>query len=784
METTPDFRPTETPNPPPGAALGTADPALPVVPGYEVLELIGRGGMGRVYRARHLGLGRVVALKLLLHEADDHLLARFREEARAVARLQHPNIAQLYESGSAGGRPYFAQEFVDGGALARALAGAPQPPRDAADLVEVVARAVHHSHTQGIIHRDLKPGNILLARKEGAGDGPFRLADFVPKVADFGLAKTVASRGADTKPDSGGALTRTGEILGTPGYMPPEQASGVVANVGPPADVYALGAVLYEALTGRPPFQMPDPVQTLMLVLTRDPVPPRALQPDVPRDLETICLKCLEKQPRKRYDTARDLADDLRRYLDGRPIVARPVGLFERLAKLARRNVALTVTSAVAALIVLGSAVALGVGYLKLRDANTELAAKNTQLDQANKDITAEKENVENANKSILAEKVRTEQEKEQKQKTLMITLVSLDRSFFEMSDRLKELPGSEPIRLGVLKQAKRTLDGLAEFLAADADILNYRMAGYDRLGNLESATGDLTAAEQSYTKCRDIATELEARFPGEMLYTRNRLFATAKLGGLKHWRGDLKGSDEVLDAVAPAAIRLAAAHPDDARALELLALVRLELHYRDMRLKKWDTTEAQMRELTDIYRRLAKAEPENPARRRDVIDANRRLAMFLLSFDDPAKTKEVGEMLGRAADEADALPDQSSVAARELRARLKYTIASYHDARKDHAKAITAYKAALAEYDTLAAQFNYLPLYRYSSASLLYSLAVPTSATGEVKTAIAYLEKAQQLLADLVKQHPDDAGYRDLLARVSDLLNKVRPKKPPDPKP
>jgi serine/threonine protein kinase len=271
--------------------------------------------MGRVYRARHLGLGRIVALKLLLHEADEKLLARFREETRAVARLQHPNIAQLYETGSANGRPYFAQEFLDGGSLAQALAGKPQLPRAAADLLEVIARAIHYSHSEGILHRDLKPGNILLARKSdvrsakadtqakagepaSGSDIQFHISDFIPKVADFGLAKMMVTYDAVTKIDSGGALTHTGEILGTPSYMPPEQASGVVTKIGPTADVYALGAMFYELLTGRPPFQSSDPIQTLMLVLTRDPVPPRSLLPDIPRDLETICLKCLEKSPK------------------------------------------------------------------------------------------------------------------------------------------------------------------------------------------------------------------------------------------------------------------------------------------------------------------------------------------------------------------------------------------------------------------------------------------------------------------------------------------------------
>jgi serine/threonine protein kinase/WD40 repeat protein len=325
------------PFPPPG---GPREP-LPLLPGYEVIEELGRGGMGVVYKARHLALKRIVALKMIRAgaAADAAYLTRFRIEAEAVARLAHPNIVQIHEVGQAGGQPYFSLEYVSGGSLDRQVRGNPQPPRDAAALVERLARAVDYAHVHGVIHRDLKPANVLVNE------------DGQPKITDFGLAKQL---------DEEARQTVAGQVLGTPSYMAPEQAEGRVNDVSPRTDVWALGAMLYECLTGRPPFQGGTPLITLEMVRTQDPVPPSRLQPTVPRDLETICLKCLEKDQRRRYASALALADDLRRLQEGRPILARPAGPGERLLKWARRNpistglsLALVVVALVAFIVVL-----------------------------------------------------------------------------------------------------------------------------------------------------------------------------------------------------------------------------------------------------------------------------------------------------------------------------------------------------------------------------------------------------------------------------------------------
>jgi serine/threonine-protein kinase len=272
---------------------------LPQVPGYRIYGVVGRGGMAVVYRAEHVPLKRQVALKMILGgaHAQEAELTRFRREAEAVASLQHPHIIQIHEIGIADGCSYLALELVEGGSLADQLKGEPQPPDQAARLVETLARAMHYAHLRDIVHRDLKPANILLV-SGGVVSGEWSqatptthhslLTTHQPKITDFGLAKRLES---ETGP------TRSGAVMGTPSYMAPEQARGENQAIGPTTDVYALGAILYELLTGRPPFKGPSSWETIAQVIGDEPVPPRRLQPKVPRDLETICLKCLQKEP-------------------------------------------------------------------------------------------------------------------------------------------------------------------------------------------------------------------------------------------------------------------------------------------------------------------------------------------------------------------------------------------------------------------------------------------------------------------------------------------------------
>jgi eukaryotic-like serine/threonine-protein kinase len=327
---------------------------LPDIEGYEVQSVLGRGGMGVVFRARHLRLDRLIALKMMLDDAyaGPRDRDRFQREAEAVARLRHPNVVQIHDIGDADGRPYFTMELVDGGSLAEKLAGTPLPSREAAELAATLAGAVQAAHDCGIVHRDLKPGNVLLT------------SDGMAKITDFGLARQL---------NDGARLTQTGAAVGTPSYMAPEQANGQPDEVGPAVDVYALGAILYELLTGRPPFKGATAAETIHQVIFQEPAPPSRLNDQAPRDLETICLKCLQKDSRRRYESAVAFGEDLARFLRGEAIAARPEGFVARLARRVRRRPALSAAVTISSLLLF---VLFGGGLWVLSERSADRRAK------------------------------------------------------------------------------------------------------------------------------------------------------------------------------------------------------------------------------------------------------------------------------------------------------------------------------------------------------------------------------------------------------------------------
>jgi predicted Ser/Thr protein kinase len=343
---------------------------LPHVPGYDIEKELGRGGMGVVYLARQVRANRPVALKMILSggHASSSLQKRFRIEAEAVAQLQHPNIVQVYDVGESAGQPYFAFEYCPGGTLAAKLAGTPLPALEAAQLAEKLAQAMAEAHAKGVLHRDLKPSNIMLS----SGNEP--------KISDFGLAKLTD---ATLRDGEASGITHSGALLGTPSYMAPEQAAGDLKRVGRGSDIYALGAILYECLTGRPPFKGASLADTLDQVRREEPVAPSQLNAAVPRDLEIICLKCLRKEPEQRYLNACQLAADLIAFRENRPIQARPLGVLQRTARWCRRNRAVAaLLGAVFTLLVAGTIVSSALA-IEMKRAAREAQAANEAMKRA-----------------------------------------------------------------------------------------------------------------------------------------------------------------------------------------------------------------------------------------------------------------------------------------------------------------------------------------------------------------------------------------------------------------
>jgi serine/threonine-protein kinase len=489
--------------------------SFPTVPGYELLEELGRGGMGVVYKAHHKRMDIPVALKMVLagaHASDDQL-ARFEDEARTLAQHRHPNIVQIYNVDEHDGLPYIALEYVGGGTLADQIGGKPMDPEVAAEHARTLAAAMAYAHGAGtypVIHRDLKPANVLVAE-----DGTL-------KITDFGLAKAIEEEsggdeptvvvvaGSRGRPGSGSGSTRTGAIMGTPSYMAPEQAWGRTEQIGPASDQYAVGVMLYEMLTGRPPLQAAHRLQTLELVRHQEPVPPTRLQPRIPRDLETICLRALQKEPHKRYPSCADLAEDLRRFLAGEPILARPVPAWERAWRWCRRHPAIAGLSATVAALGLALLVGTTYGLWRLQRINADLVKARENMRGALK-IAHVKEVEAN-----VAARVAGEARDEAARQTAL-ALSTLNELVGATQVRLRDRADLQDLRRELLKTAE---GGVARILrdprnANRVDLVT--AAIYQKMGQIAQQTGALDQALDAYTKMEAVIADLGARQPDDL---------------------------------------------------------------------------------------------------------------------------------------------------------------------------------------------------------------------------------------------------------------------------
>jgi tetratricopeptide (TPR) repeat protein len=447
-----------------------------IAPGLRILAELGRGGMGAVYKVWQVRLKRVVAVKVIRADAyaDSGAAARFQAEAEAAARLQHPNIVQVFEVGEHEGTAYLVLEYQAGGGLDRRLAGMLQDPNDSARLIETLARAIHYAHQNGIVHRDLKPANVLLTD------------DAIPKISDFGLAKLL---------ERDDRLTHVGDILGTPSYMAPEQVRGSSDGITPATDVYALGAILYEMLTGRPPFKGTTALWTMEQVASIEPLAPAKLQRHTPRDLNIICLKCLQKEPRRRYASALDLADDLRRFLDRQPILARQTPTWERAWKWARRR-----PSAATALFSILLAITLILGGALYHNARLRVAVRTAQ--------SAEQASRNN-------EQAAFEQRN--------LALQAFQELVYGVQEKLAQTPATRAVRRDLLDKAIAGLEQISGSTAGLPPDLS-RAVAHQKLGDMYRIIGRFADAKGHYAKSRDLSEALLALRPhniaiGEVLY-------------------------------------------------------------------------------------------------------------------------------------------------------------------------------------------------------------------------------------------------------------------------
>jgi tetratricopeptide (TPR) repeat protein/tRNA A-37 threonylcarbamoyl transferase component Bud32 len=744
---------------PPGAVEA---PPPPGPPGYELLGELGRGGMGVVYKARDGKLNRVVALKMVLagrHATPDEL-ERFQAEAEAVAALRHPNVVQVYEVGRHDGLPFFTLEFVPGGALAARLKGQALPPLDAARLVEAVARGVQAAHERNIIHRDLKPANVLL--EEGPETPPGRCT---PRVTDFGLARRV----------EGAGRTQTGAVLGTPSYMAPEQAAGKGKEAGPAADVYALGAVLYECLTGRPPFSGLTPLETLAQVLDREPVAVRALQPGVPRDLETVCLMCLHKDPKRRYAGARELADDLGRFVQGKPILARPVGVLERGWLWCRRNPAVaSLLAAVFVSLLAGAATAWALA-LRERDARTQAEQaeqKERKRAETEREARRDAQQAVNDMYTRVAEKWLAQEAQ----------LEEVQREFLEKALRFYErMAASEDSSPEIRREAGRAArraaeiqDKLGDHGAADA---SYRRSEsiLESLGDDDLARAELAGTENSYglylwdqgkrpdkalQRALDIGQELADRRPA-LVHLRATVAATHSRFGLIHAaRGQFKEAESShLRAIA---IANKSSNNPTHRANQARGHNNLTNVYRQVgRFRDADTASARA---VEIMAALAAEFPRDPAYRLTLAFSLSERATLLTLL---GKRKDAEELLRQATDVADRLTADfpGSIAHQDLALWARRDLAVMRGSQGNQRMAEPELRRAIASTEQLTQRYPDMPkhwrnlaVHRSSLGDLLRSKGQPDDAQKECVKALAISEQ-------LVARHPDILEYRSLRA-------------------
>ncbi len=745
-----------------------------VVCGYELVEEIGRGGMGVVFKARHTGLNRFVALKMIRSGAlaSAAELRRLRAEAEAVAALDHPHIVPLYEVGEHDGQPFFTMKLVEGTSLTPRVPDFMRDPRSAAGLLAALARAVHHAHERGILHRDLKPANVLLD------------ADGRPHLTDFGLAR---------REGAGAGPTPSGVAVGTPAYMAPEQITGSAAAVTTAADVYSLGAVLYELLTGGPPFRGAGALEVLRQAVEEEPKRPRALNSAVPRDLETVCLKCLAKDPARRYPTAQALADDLEAYLRGEPVRARPVGGLERLWRWCRRRPA---TAALAGALLAAVAAGLVVAAVLWRQAEEHARRAEDSAATADRERAKARADLAVADEAVRQFCLQYSREEAVSGETHGVS-PAVAREGIAYLERVVRQHGADaaPARRlaeihGLLHALYRGLDRRDEALAAcDRGLELYRQLLAARPGDVSLllAGGRLrrqrgmmqeelnrpAAARADFDQALALyEAALRAR-PGDPEVLHGLALTLQRQGKNAHNRGeherDVALHRRSVRVLEDAARRQPAARPYQQALAEAVINLGLTLEERK-------ETRAEARACFERARQtlqaLVRKYPKSEALRLELARVDGRLGRVLAGEQGRAADAEAALLRAVAAAER-AAAGSATGNARHTLAACYAQLGNFYSQRREPAKALGSYALARAQWERLARARPGHPEVQVKLAHALYNLGVMHGLLGQRREARLAYEQGRDCYAGVVRARPDDAGRRAFLARVLNNLGR-----------
>lgn len=687
---------------------------------YELLSPIAKGGMGVVYKARQRKLNRIVAVKMILsgHLADESDIERFYAEAEAAAALSHPNIVAIHEIGEVNGQHFFSMDYIEGQSLAALVQENPLPPRRAAELVQTIAEAVQFAHDNGVIHRDLKPANVLLDRRQR------------PLITDFGLAKQVRSQSQ---------RTMAGSIMGTPSYMPPEQAAGKTDQIGPWSDLYSLGAILYELLTGRPPFRAASPFETIRQVLDTEPPSPRLLNPGVPKDLETICLKCLQKERTRRYASAQELADELGRFLRGEPIRARPISQVERLWRLCRRHPVTASAIALAVLLLIGSLGVVTVANIRISAANVRIAA-----------ALAESE-------SSLRDAVQVVDD--------LLTRVS--------EDVLLNQPGMQPLRKELLEKALGYYQRFLQRRGDDPRVQDELANAYYRVGRITEVLASPQEAIPPYEAARDRQEDLVRQPHADAALARRRREALGTtltaLGAARIKAADLEGARRDLERAAAIRRELAAERPGDPDAQREWANTLMNLGFVQYHAGQFEEALKPFQQAQQIREAALRDSPSHTLLRRDLAKGYYNVGHLATLLGRAAEAEEQFRHAVTLLEQLLAEFPQDLDYARLYALCCRMLGGILPDDRLPERR--QWYEKALARLGPLAEKNPEVLDYQKDRAAVLLDLSELEATAGDLAQAIDALRRAEAIYAPLAARFASDASLqRDYALTLREL--------------